>query len=394
MTEATLDRAQGATYHNNKGDIFTSFDVEDFAVPRGRDEVWRFVPLRRLNGLHNGSFPEAAAADISVSIPNGCDTVTVEAVDKNDERVRAAGAPVDRVGAQAWTSMEKATLITIGEETVLDEPIEVVVTGKGPDCTTFGAIIVDAGKHSDTVVSITYVGSGTHADNHGFIVGDNARLTVVNHEDWEDDAIHLGNQRAVLARDAVLRHNVACFGGSLVRLIPQVKFTEPGGDAELLGVYFADDGQFFEQRLLVDHAVPNCRSNVLYKGALQADKDSDLPEARTAWVGDVLIRANAQGTDTYETNRNLVLTEGARADAVPNLEIETGEIVGAGHAATVGRFDDEQLFYLLSRGIDSNQARRLIVRGFFSEVIGRIPVKSVRDHLEKQIAEELENTQL
>ena len=186
----------------------------------------------------------------------------------------------------------------------------------------------------------------------------------------------------------------ACFGGDVVRLIPQVKFRDQGGDAEMLGVYFADDGQYFEQRLLVDHSQPNCRSNVLYKGALQADKNSARPEARTAWVGDVLIRANAQGTDTYETNRNLVLTEGARADAVPNLEIETGEIVGAGHAATVGRFDDEQLFYLMSRGIPEANARKLIVRGFFSEVIGRIPVEQVRNQLEDQIAEELRSTAL
>ena len=105
--------------------------------------------------------------------------------------------------------------------------------------------------------------------------------------------------------------------------------------------------------------------------------------------GDVLIRAEATGTDTYELNRNLLLTEGARADAVPNLEIETGEIAGAGHAATVGRFDEEQLFYLLSRGIPELAARRLVVRGFFSEVINLIPVESVREKLEKLVDEEL-----
>ena len=247
---------------------------------------------------------------------------------------------------------------------------------------------------AEAVVNLHFVGSGTHADNHEYLIGDNARLTVVIHEDWNDDAVHLASERAVLGRDSVFRHNVACFGGGVVRLVPQVKFTAPGGDAELLGVYFADSGQFFEQRLLVDHAVPNCRSNVLYKGALQGDASSTLPEARTAWVGDVLIRSNAQGTDTYETNRNLVLTDGARADAVPNLEIETGEITGAGHAATVGRFDDEQLFYLCSRGISAEQARRLIVRGFFSEVINRIPIPAVREELEHRVAAELEGTQL
>lgn len=385
---------KNATYHNNKGDIFTSFNVDDFDVPKGRDEVWRFTPLRRLKGLHDGSFAPATRPDVSVDLPEGATGITVETVSKDDPRIGRASAPVDRVAAQAWTSMEEALLITIAADTQVKEPITVTVTGRGESVTSFGAICIDSQPHSEAFVTIRYVGSGVHADNHEYLVGDNAKLTVVTHENWNDDAVHLGNQRGLMGRDATLRHNVACFGGDVVRLIPQVKFTETGGDAELLGVYFADDGQYFEQRLLVDHAQPNCRSNVLYKGALQADKNSDKPEARTAWVGDVLIRANAQGTDTYETNRNLVLTEGARADAVPNLEIETGEIAGAGHAATVGRFDDEQLFYLLSRGIDQAHARRLIVRGFFSEVIGRIPVEAVRNQLEAQIAEELEKTDL
>ena len=183
---------------------------------------------------------------------------------------------------------------------------------------------------------------------------------------------------------------MATFGGDVVRVVPRVKFTAPGGDAELLGVYFADAGQYFEQRLLVDHAVPNCRSNVMYKGALQGEPGSGKTDARTAWVGDVLIRAAASGTDTYELNRNLLLTEGARADSVPNLEIETGEIAGAGHAATVGRFDDDQLFYLLSRGIPEDVARRLVVRGFFNEVINLIPVESIRERLIALIDHELE----
>ena len=153
-------------------------------------------------------------------------------------------------------------------------------------------------------------------------------------------------------------------GGDLVRLVSNVEYAGPGGAAELLGVYFADAGQHQEHRLFVDHAVPNCRSNVTYKGALQGEG------AHTVWIGDVLIRPAAEGTDTYELNRNLVLTDGARADSVPNLEIETGEIVGAGHASATGRFDDEQLFYLC-RAASRPSARRLVVRGFFAEVVQR-----------------------
>lgn len=385
---------KNATYHNTKGDLFTSFDVADFDVPKGRDEVWRFVPLRRLRGLHDGTFAPAVTPDVRIDVPDSAVGVKVERVARDDVRLGRAGAPVDRVAAQAWTAMEGGYLVTFAKGTVNPDPVTITVTGRGDDVTSFGVLAIDVEDGAEAMVNLHFVGSGTHADNHEYIVGDNARLTVVVHEDWNDDAIHMANERAVLGRDSVFRHNVACFGGGIVRLVPQVKFTATGGDAELLGVYFADDGQFFEQRLLVDHAVPNCRSNVLYKGALQGDPNSSLPDARTSWIGDVLIRSNAQGTDTYEANRNLVLTEGARADAVPNLEIETGEIAGAGHAATVGRFDDEQVFYLLSRGITKDQARRLIVRGFFSEVINRIPVPAVREELENRIAAELENTEL
>jgi Fe-S cluster assembly protein SufD len=162
-----------------------------------------------------------------------------------------------------------------------------------------------------------------------------------------------------------------------------VHFTGPGGSAELLGLYFADAGQHLEHRLFIDHDQPNCRSRVTYKGALQGER------AHSVWIGDVLIRAAATGTDTYEENRNLILTDGARADSVPNLEIETGEVRGAGHASTTGRFDDEQLFYLMARGIPEREARRLVVRGFFADIVHRMGVPEVRDRLLAAVEREL-----
>ncbi|MER0100803.1 Fe-S cluster assembly protein SufD [Corynebacterium sp. KPL2734] len=367
-----------------KGDVFTSTNVEDFPVPHGRDEVWRFVSLRKLRGLHNGEFAQAVAQDVKVSEHPG---VSAETVSRDDERLGRVGKPSDRVAAQAWTSMPGGQVVTVDPEVQVEDPITITYTGKGEDVTSFGATSIEVGHHAEATVVLKYVGSGTHADNVEFILGDGAHLTVIVDVDWENDAVHLSNQVAQVGRDAVLRHNSAIFGGEVVRIVPRVNFTAPGGDAELLGVYFADSGQYFENRMLVDHSVPNCRSNVLYKGALQGEKKN---EARTCWVGDVLIRSNAQGTDTYETNNNLILTDGARADAIPNLEIETGEITGAGHAATVGRFDDIELFYLMSRGIPEAEARRLIIRGFFNEVIHRIPVQSLSEELENRISEELE----
>jgi Fe-S cluster assembly protein SufD len=374
----------------NKGEQFSSFDVEAFEVPGGRDELWRFTPLKRLRGLHDGSAPVTGQAGITVSGQAG---VTVQTVGRGDERLGAAGVPADRVAAQAFSSFEQATVVTIARAGQTEEPVEIAITGPGVGKTAYGHLQIRVEELAEAVVVIDLRGSGTYADNVEFVVADAARLTVVWIADWADDVVHISAQYARLGKDAVLRHIAVALGGDGVRMAATVRYDAPGGDAELLGLYFADAGQHLESRLLVDHSQPNCRSNVLYKGALQGDPQSKGPDAHTVWVGDVLIRAEATGTDTFEVNRNLVLTDGARADSVPNLEIETGEIVGAGHASATGRFDDEQLFYLQARGIPEEQARRLVVRGFFGEIISKIAVPAVRDRLTDAIEKELAFTE-
>ncbi|MFF0544194.1 Fe-S cluster assembly protein SufD [Nocardia thailandica] len=370
----------------NKGEVFASFDVDAFEVPSGRDEAWRFTPLRRLRGLHDGSAVRDGAATVAVTPVAG---VTVETVGRDDPRLGRAGTPTDRVAAQAYSGFETATVVSVATEVEVAEPVTVTVTGPGEGKTAYGHLQIRLANFAAATVVLDQRGSGTYAENVEFVLGDSARLTVVAVQDWADDAVHATAHHALLGRDAVLRHTAVTLGGDLVRLTGTVRYAGPGGDAELLGLYFADAGQHFEQRLLVDHAVPHCKSNVLYKGALQGDPSSPKGDARTVWVGDVLIRAAAEGTDTYEANRNLVLTDGARADSVPNLEIETGEIAGAGHASATGRFDDEQLFYLRARGIPEDVARRLVVRGFFHEIIQKIAVPEVRERLEAAIEAEL-----
>ncbi|MBA0046874.1 Fe-S cluster assembly protein SufD [Mycobacterium sp. NPDC050853] len=384
MTQLT-QAVEGA----NKGELFSSYDVGAFEVPGGRDELWRFTPLRRLRGLHDGSAIATAEASVEVTVRDG---VTVETVDRGDARLGQAGVPSDRIAAQAYSSFQAATIITVGKQEVVGEPVEVAVGGPGQGQVSYGHIQIRAGELSESAVVIDYRGSGTYAENVEFLLDDASRLTVVSIADWDDDAVHVTAHHAKLGKDAVLRHIAVTLGGDLVRLNTSVRFSGPGGDAELFGLYYADDGQFFEHRLLVDHAQPNCRSHVTYKGALQGDPASDKPDAHTVWIGDVLIRAEATGTDTFELNRNLILTDGARADSVPNLEIETGEIAGAGHASATGRFDDEQLFYLRSRGITEEDARRLVVRGFFQDIIGRIGIESVRDRLTEAVEKELAQT--
>ena len=377
---------RGAAAAVNKGEVFTSYDVDAFEVPSGRDEEWRFTPLRKLRGLHDGTAVRDGAATIEVGAPEG---VRVETVGRTDERLGAAGVPADRVAAQAYSGFESATVISLAAETEVSEPVLVTVTGPGEGRTAYGHMQIRLGAFATATVVIDQRGSGTYAENVEFVLGDSAKLTVVAVLDWADDAVHATAHHAKLGRDATLRHIAVTLGGELVRLTGTVKYEGPGGDAELLGLYFADAGQHFEQRLLIDHSQPNCKSDVLYKGALQGDPDSPKGDARTVWVGDVLIRAAAEGTDTFEVNRNLVLTDGARADSVPNLEIETGEIAGAGHASATGRFDDEQLFYLRARGIPEDVARRLVVRGFFHEILQKIAIPEIRQRLEAAIEAEL-----
>src|SRR4029078_2993451 len=243
-----------------------------------------------------------------------------------------------------------------------------------------------AGAHSRATIVLRFVGSATLADNVEIVVGDGADLTVVSIDDWDDDAVHVGHRHAQGGRDARLNHVDVTFGGSVVRHDSTAEYAGPGGDVEMLGLYFADAGQHIEHRLFVDHTAPKTKSHVTYKGALQGEG------AHTVWIGNVLIRKVAEGIETYEENRNLVLTDGCQADSVPNLEIETGEIVGAEHASATGRFDDEQLFYLRSRGIEESEARRLGGHGFFNELVRRIAVPEIAQSLIDTVEAELSKT--
>ena len=353
---------------------FTSYDVDAFEVPSGREENWRFTPKRRLRGLLERTAFDAAPV-VTVS-----DGATVETVGRDDKRIGAGGVPADRVAAAAWSAFTHATVVTLDGT---PEPVTVTVTGPGEGAVAAGHVQIRTTPHTVATVVVEHSGSGTLADNLEVVVADGSTLHLVVTEEWADDAVHAGSHHICVGRDATLRAVSVQLGGDLVRIVSTVNYRGPGGDAELLGLGYADANQHLEQRLLVDHGVPNCRSNVLYKNALQGDG------AHTVWIGDVLIRAAAENTETFEFNRNLVLTPGARADSVPNLEIETGEIVSAGHASATGRFDDEQLFYLQSRGIPEDAARRLVVRGFFGEILSKITLPELRERLEAAVEAEL-----
>jgi Fe-S cluster assembly protein SufD len=356
-----------------------SFDPDDFPVPSGREEEWRFTPLRRLRGLHSDA-PLDGKVGVAVDAER---EITVVLAQHGDPRLTTAYVPADRVSARAFASAREATIVTVPPGFTTSRPVLISVRGDDPTVAAAGQLLIEMGANSSAVVVLDYAGSATYADNVVFVVGEGASLSVVSVQDWADDAVHLSHHHAVVGKDASIAHSAVSLGGSVVRLVPSVTYAGPGGNAELRGLYFADEGQHLEHRLLVDHAQPNCRSRVTYKGALQGD------EAHTVWIGDVIIRPEATGTDSYESNRNLVLTDGTRVDSVPNLEILTGEVARAGHASTSGRLEDTHLFYLMARGIPLNEARRLVIRGYFGELIAQIEVPELRERITAEIETEL-----
>ena len=389
MSEATKTAQHGLSEHSHgfgvpiqtRSERPKSTKLDDFEQISTREEQWRYITADRLGGLDQDSLDEFSG-DIEAKLADGVESSWI---DSDHKLFGAAGIPEDRVAAAGWEAAKAAYLVSIPSSASNSAQSTFTITSISADPAALH-VIVEAKKGSDAVVVIDHRGDATLSENIEFVIEDEAKLTVVSIQDWNADSIHNGAQYALLGRNSTFKHVMVTLGGKVVRMTPSAYFGAAGGDAALYGLYFADAGQYLEHRIFVDHSAPNCKSRVTYKGALQGSK------AHTVWVGDVLIRAAAEGTDTYELNRNLLLTDGARADSVPNLEIETGQIQGAGHASASGRFDDEQLFYLQARGLSELEARRLVVRGFLMEVVQQIGVPELEERLAASIEDELERS--
>ena len=356
----------------------TSFDPSDFAVPTGREVNWKHTPLALLGDLLRDEPAPHDVIGVDVSAPSSVEQIRLRVGEAPRGEVFR---PEDRVSAIAWAQEDEAPLIRIPSGVELEEPIVVQLTGRGG--VAHAHVVIEAQAHSRATVVLRHAGTAQQAQNVEIIVRDGAALTVVSVQRWDDDAIHLASHQARVDRDATLTHVVVSLGGRVVRVNPSVELAGAGAEGILYGLSFADAGQHLESQVYLHRKGAQTVGDVLYKGALQGES------ARSVWVGDVLIGPDAVGTDSYEANRNLVLTDGARADSIPNLEIETGDIRGAGHASATGRFDDEQLFYLQARGIAEDEARRLVVLGFLAEIVQKIDVPALQDELIAAIEDEL-----
>lgn len=357
-----------------------SHDVADFAEPTGREEEWRFTPVKKLAPVFADAPTEDGALQIEVDAPQAWQAPALGRIDAPRGTVLR---PADRAAVVGSANAESATHLVIPQDEERSQPVTVRLRGQAEGRRANSHLVIEARPNSHATVVLEHTGTAHHNGNVEVIVGDGASLSVISLQLWEDSAIHVGQHDAQVGRDAHYRHVNVTLGGGIVRLNANVRYAGEGADAQLFGLYFADAGQHLEHRSFVDHNAPNNTSNVLYKGALQGQ------DAHTVWVGDVLIQKEAEGTDSYEKNQNLVLTDGARADSVPNLEIETGVIEGAGHASTTGQLDGDHLWYLMARGIPEKQARRLVVRGFLNEIIQQIRVDELEERLMDALEDEL-----
>lgn len=357
----------------------SSTSLDDFPEVTGREAEWLYTPVTKLESLLNGPLKPALP---SVSDP-GVEGVKISFIDHDDPRIGSVYKPEDRAAAQGYNSFERALLIEVTGESEKDAVIKLSDYGSEA---SGGHIFVDVKPNARALITLVYTGSAQLTESVEIKVGDGARVTFVSLGEFDDEAIHLSAHHAEVGKDAFLKHIAVNMSGKIVRLNPSVQLAHPGGDVEMYGLYFADPGQHLEHQVWVHHIAPNCRSRVNYKGAMQGRG------SHTVWIGDVLIGPKAVGTDSYEENRNLVLGSGPIADSVPNLEIECGDIAGAGHASATGRFDEEHLFYLMARGIDELSARRLVVRGFLNEIVQQIENEQIAADLELRLDVELERS--
>jgi Fe-S cluster assembly protein SufD len=357
----------------------TSFDPAAFPMPTGREEDWRFTPLARLgSALDDVPVENTPEWRVMNALPAG---VSITQTENADAQSRAVRAPSDRAGAIASTRAVRNLVLSVAPGTIVARPVEIEIAGIGG--AVRGHLTGEVGQGAEVTVILTYSGDVELSEFVSIEIAPRAHVNLVIIDECASESVHLQDIVVRVGQDAHLRASLVTLGSGLARTNTSVMLSGEGAELDLFGLYFADSGQHIENRVFVDHIAPRCRSRVAFKGALAGQT------ARTVWIGDVLIRAEAEGTDTYELNRNLLLTEGARADSVPNLEIETGEIAGAGHASATGRFDDEQMFYLQSRGITEEEARRMVVRGFFADLVAQIGVPHVEQGLMRAIDREL-----
>lgn len=385
------------------------------------EERWRDTPFTRfavdVSVIEGGELPDligsalldttelAARAEFrdGRTVVTGCDeaqaagvvvTTLREAAQLHEDLVRehlgsmtGDGDRTVSANDAAWTA---GVFVHVPDDVELDTPLGISIQVTDPGA-HLPRVLVVAGRHARCKIFLEHVSAeladpATVDEVAEVVLLDGANVDLVTIQDWRGRVGHMAVQAVALHRDAEMRHLTVTIGGETVRMRPEVRLVGPGSRIEPLGVYLTNEGQHFEHHPYIEHIAGHATSEVLYKGALQG-------RSRTVFRGHIYVHKDAVGTDTDETNKSLILTDGAKADATPFLEIECADVT-AGHGAATGQIDESQLFYLRSRGIDMEQAVRMIVFGFFAEVLDRIDLPDVKRRTMEHIGAEVERADL
>ncbi len=324
-----------------------------------------------------------------------CGLATCERADVADDLGVCSDASPDAFTVLHDAFLAGGAVVKVPAGVVVEKPIVVLHWSEGDGLASFPHTLVVAGEAAEVTVfdrfgSTDHHHRGDQRDEPGHLVdavvelvlGDGAHVRYVSVQEHGPHTWQVALQRAHVGRDASLRSSAVALGGYYARLRSESLLDGQGGESDLTAVYFGDGQQMLDFRTLQDHHAPSTRSDLLFKGAVE-------DEAQSVYSGLIRIRRGAQRATAFQTNRNLVLTEGAEAMSVPNLEIEADD-VQCSHASTVGPIDDDQLYYLATRGVPPDEAERLIVLGFFDDVFERLPLPSLVGPLRRSVIEKIE----
>ena len=329
--------------------------------------------------------PDAAAAGVVIS-DLAAAAVTHEALVR--EHLGGVVGTDDKFTALSLAAHTPGLFVYVPPEVVLEQPLGITVQVTQPGM-VLPRILVVVDRLASANIYLDHVGDAdtTVVETVEVVLGDSAWAAVVSTQDWGDRVDHMGVHRVSVGRDAYVRHLEATLGGRTVYLRPDCGLDHPGGRAELFGVYVGSGEQRIEHRSLIHHNASKTSSESVYKGALQG-------RSHATWFGNIRIEPHAKATSSDETNRNLILTDGAHADSIPFLEIQCSDVVQCGHHSSVGQVDELQLFYLTSRGIPRPEAVRMLVFGFFAEVTDRLNLPGVTAVLLAEIEHEIRSGDL
>jgi len=337
------------------------------------------VVVRNGRVVHHELAPEVAARGVCVE---GLATTT-------DPAILAAVGEASDASPDAFTTLHDAfvaggPVLRIPAGVVVEQPIVIVHWCEGDGVASFPHTLVLAEAGAEvTVIERFESGSDRHLVDSvtELLVRDSAHVRHLTVQEFGAETWQIALQRAHLGRDATLRSATVALGGAYARQRNETLLTGTGSESNVVAVYYGDGGQMLDFRTLQDHAAPRTRSELLFKGAVEG-------HARSVYSGLIRLREEAQKAEAYQTNRNLVLTEGAAAESIPNLVIEAND-VRCSHASTVGPIDADQRYYLESRGIHPIEADRLIVLGFFEDVFSKLPATSLAPALRRAVSEKV-----